>query len=172
MIDRIVALRLSDDHDTPHQIGLFFSHGFTLHQFAHLQSLTLYDVQSNETIRRILLQCYHLVNKVSECSNLTVTSIAETKAYKYFDLCKEIIFRFIPMCILKIFRINNISITNSPSSINNNDFDVTPITKCLSESQSPFPSGSTLTPNVKGRTSNCEITLFNNDHSRSISYRN
>ncbi|CAF3331041.1 unnamed protein product [Rotaria socialis] len=102
MIDRIVALRLSDDHDTPHQIGLFFSHGFTLHQFAHLQSLTLYDVQSNETIRRILLQCYRgfLVNKVSECSNLTVTSIAETKAYKYFDLCKEIIFRFIPMCIL------------------------------------------------------------------------
>ncbi|CAF4858425.1 unnamed protein product [Rotaria socialis] len=41
-----------------------------------------------------------LVYKVSECSNLTVTSIAETKAYKYFDFCKEIIFHFIRICIL------------------------------------------------------------------------
>ncbi|CAM2726382.1 unnamed protein product [Rotaria socialis] len=51
----------------------------------------------------ILVICFlfpALVYKVSECSNLTVTSIAETKAYKYFDFGKEIIFHFIRICIL------------------------------------------------------------------------
>ena len=41
-----------------------------------------------------------LVYKVGECNNLAVTTIATTKAYKYFGICKEILLRFIPICIL------------------------------------------------------------------------
>ncbi|CAF3340462.1 unnamed protein product [Rotaria sp. Silwood2] len=67
MIDRIIALRLSDDHDTPDQIDLFFSYGFTLHQFVHLQSLTLYHLQSNQTIRRIVVQCRRLPHLTRLC---------------------------------------------------------------------------------------------------------
>ena len=67
MIDRIIALRLSDDHDTPDQIDLFFSHGFTLHRFVHLQSLTLYHLQSNETIRQIVVQCRRLSHLTRFC---------------------------------------------------------------------------------------------------------
>ena len=41
-----------------------------------------------------------LVYKVGDCNNLAVTIIATTKAYKYFGICKEILLRFIPICIL------------------------------------------------------------------------
>jgi len=43
-----------------------------------------------------------LVYKVGECNDLDVTSIAKIKAtaYKYFGMCKEILLRFIPICIL------------------------------------------------------------------------
>ena len=41
-----------------------------------------------------------LVYKVGECNNLDGTNLAATKAYKYFGICKEILLRFIPICIL------------------------------------------------------------------------
>lgn len=41
-----------------------------------------------------------LVYKVGQCNNLDVTTIATTKEYKYFGVCKEILLRFIPICIL------------------------------------------------------------------------
>jgi hypothetical protein len=41
-----------------------------------------------------------LVYTVGQCSSLDLTSIAKTKAYKYFGMCKEILLRFIPICIL------------------------------------------------------------------------
>ena len=41
-----------------------------------------------------------LVYKVGECNNLDVTILATTQAYKYFGICKEILLRFIPICIL------------------------------------------------------------------------
>ncbi|CAF1652693.1 unnamed protein product, partial [Adineta ricciae] len=41
-----------------------------------------------------------LVYKVGDCNNLAVTSIAKMKAYEYFGMCKEILLRFIPICIL------------------------------------------------------------------------
>jgi hypothetical protein len=41
-----------------------------------------------------------LVYKVGDCNNLALTSIARTKAYEYFGMCKEIVLRFIPICIL------------------------------------------------------------------------
>ncbi|UJR14168.1 hypothetical protein I4U23_001163 [Adineta vaga] len=41
-----------------------------------------------------------LVYKVDDCNSLSLTSIAKTKAYEYFGMCKEILLRFIPICIL------------------------------------------------------------------------
>jgi hypothetical protein len=41
-----------------------------------------------------------LAYKVGECNNLAPTLLAQTKAYKYFGICKEILLRFIPICIL------------------------------------------------------------------------
>ena len=41
-----------------------------------------------------------LVYKVGDCNNLALTVIATTKAYKYFGICKEIVLRAIPICIL------------------------------------------------------------------------
>jgi len=41
-----------------------------------------------------------LVYKVGECNNLALTSVARMKAYEYFGMCKEILLRFIPICIL------------------------------------------------------------------------
>ena len=41
-----------------------------------------------------------LAYRVGDCKNLALTSIATTKAYKYFGICKEILLRFIPICIL------------------------------------------------------------------------
>jgi hypothetical protein len=58
--DRITALRLSDDDDTPHQIDLFLSDRFTLHRFIQLKSLSLYHLSSNEIIKKVVLQFRHL----------------------------------------------------------------------------------------------------------------
>jgi hypothetical protein len=60
--DRIIALRLSNDHDTPYQINLFLSasDGFTLRRFIHLQSLSFYHLCSNRIIKKIVLQCHDL----------------------------------------------------------------------------------------------------------------
>ncbi|CAF0753811.1 unnamed protein product [Didymodactylos carnosus] len=41
-----------------------------------------------------------LVYRVSKCNNAEPTQIASTLAYKYFGICKEILLRFIPICIL------------------------------------------------------------------------
>jgi hypothetical protein len=60
MIEQIIALRLSDDDDTPHQIHLFLARGFTLDRFIHLRSLSLYYVCSNELVNKLVLQCCQL----------------------------------------------------------------------------------------------------------------
>ncbi|CAF0989231.1 unnamed protein product [Didymodactylos carnosus] len=41
-----------------------------------------------------------LVYKISKCNNAEQTQIAVTLAYKYFGIIKEILLRFIPICIL------------------------------------------------------------------------
>jgi hypothetical protein len=94
-----------------------------------------------------------LAYKVGECNNLAPTLLAQTKAYKYFGICKEILLRFIPICILicsnclllstvhaanKKFKpkkkIIQTTISLQPSSING--CDTKPINKYISESQS------------------------------------
>lgn len=97
-----------------------------------------------------------LVYKVGECNNLTVTWIARKKAYEYFGMCKEILLRFIPICILICSNCLLLSTVRSanqkfkpkkksdpmsttttvlyqPSS---NGCDTTPINKYVSETQS------------------------------------
>jgi hypothetical protein len=43
---QIRSFILSNDDETPQQIQLFFSHGFNLWLFTHLQSLSLYHIHS------------------------------------------------------------------------------------------------------------------------------
>ncbi|CAF3332617.1 unnamed protein product [Rotaria sp. Silwood2] len=58
--DRITALRLSDDDDTPNQIDLFLSKFLTFHRFVQLKSLSLYHLSSFEIINKIVFQFRHL----------------------------------------------------------------------------------------------------------------
>jgi hypothetical protein len=96
-----------------------------------------------------------LVYKVGECHNLALTLIAKTKAYEYFGMCKEILLRFIPICILicsNCLLLSTVRAANQkfkpkkraveaiattvflqPSS---NGCDTTPINKYVSETQS------------------------------------
>ncbi|CAF1261568.1 unnamed protein product [Rotaria sordida] len=60
IIDRIISLRLSDDDDTPQQIDIFISYGFTLRQFLQLQTLSLYYLCSYETTMKIIEELHHL----------------------------------------------------------------------------------------------------------------
>jgi hypothetical protein len=98
-----------------------------------------------------------LVYKVGECNNLALTSIAKTKAYEYFGMCKEILLRFIPICILicsnclllstvrsanqkfkpqKQPRQSTTKLTTDFLQPSSNGCDKTSITKYISESQS------------------------------------
>jgi hypothetical protein len=98
-----------------------------------------------------------LVYKVGECNNLALTSIAKTKAYEYFGMCKEILLRFIPICILicsnclllstvrsanqkfkpqKQPRQSTTKLTTDFLQPSSNGCDRTSITKYISESQS------------------------------------
>ncbi|CAF2737583.1 unnamed protein product [Rotaria sp. Silwood2] len=60
VIDRIISLRLSDDDDTPQQIDIFISYGFSLRQFIQLQTLSLYHLFSYETTMKIIEELHHL----------------------------------------------------------------------------------------------------------------
>ena len=95
-----------------------------------------------------------LVYKVGDCHNLDLTILATTKAYKYFGICKEILLRLIPICILifsnclllstvhlanKKFQPKNKVILQPPEislQTTNNGCDTKPINKYISESQS------------------------------------
>ena len=60
LADRITALRLSDDDDTPNQIDLFLSDYFPRYQFIQLKSLILYHISSIGIIKKVVLQFRHL----------------------------------------------------------------------------------------------------------------
>ncbi|CAF3120529.1 unnamed protein product [Rotaria sp. Silwood2] len=57
---QITSLYLSEKDDSPGQIDRFYSHGFTLRQFTHLQSLSLYHLHSQDTMNKILLDLPYL----------------------------------------------------------------------------------------------------------------
>ena len=57
MTDAIIALRLSDDDDTPQQINLFFTYNFSFQQhFIYLQSLSIHRIYSSQSLHRIMLE--------------------------------------------------------------------------------------------------------------------
>jgi hypothetical protein len=60
--DRVIALQLSDDTETPGQINLFVSYIPLLTQFTHLRSITLYNLRSYHMLLKILDECQHLCN--------------------------------------------------------------------------------------------------------------
>lgn len=62
IIDHIVSLGLSDTDDTPQQIYLFRSFGWTLNQFENLRSLSLDNIRSGEMITNILPECPQLIH--------------------------------------------------------------------------------------------------------------
>ncbi|CAF1656922.1 unnamed protein product [Adineta ricciae] len=109
-----------------------------------------------------------LVYKVGGCNNLDVTMIATTKAYKYFSICKEVLLRFIPICILifsnclllstvhaanKKFKPtkkshNSLTVTTTSISLqpSSNGCDTKSINKYISESQSQTDSLLPISP--------------------------
>ena len=57
LLDRMVALTLSENDDTPNLPGLFLAHHFTLDRSIRLQSLCLDSMQSGDLLRQIVAQC-------------------------------------------------------------------------------------------------------------------
>ncbi|CAF2627985.1 unnamed protein product [Rotaria sp. Silwood2] len=133
-----------------------------------------------------------LVYKVGECNNLDVTIIARTKAYKYFGICKEILLRFIPICILicsnclllatvhaanRKFKpkknVKQPSVeTTQPISLQplSNGCDTKPINKYVSETQSQTDTRSPIlldpTTNGEDRKLSVPVTSKNKMHIR------
>jgi hypothetical protein len=64
LTDHIQSLILSNNDDTPQQIDLFFEHNLTFNQFHNLQSLSLYDLCSNELIIKIIFELKSLPNLI------------------------------------------------------------------------------------------------------------
>jgi hypothetical protein len=128
-----------------------------------------------------------LAYKVGDCNNLDLTILATTKAYKYFGICKEILLRFIPICILvfsnclllstvhvanKKFKpkkpVLQTTISLQPSI---NGCDTKPINKYISESQSQTDTLLTISPdestnNGQQRKSSASTTSKNKMHIR------
>jgi hypothetical protein len=102
-----------------------------------------------------------LAFKIDKCHNLELTDVAKTKAYAYFGRCKEVLLRFIPICILIFSNCLLLStvraanqkfkptkkqqqqpIQTTPNATtlflqpSSNGCDTTPINKYISESQS------------------------------------
>ena len=138
-----------------------------------------------------------LVFKVGECNNLDLTILATTKAYKYFGMCKEILLRFVPICILicsnclllstvhvanKKFKPKKKLLQSSPVQttislqLSSNGCDTKPINKYISESQSQtdtlipiLPDESTT--NSQHRKSSVPTTSKNKMHVRKTTTR-
>ena len=58
-LDQIIAFRLSND-ETPDLPELLPSHGFILNRFLRLQSLSLYNIHSLQTLTKLIYQCRSL----------------------------------------------------------------------------------------------------------------
>ncbi|CAF1394722.1 unnamed protein product [Rotaria sordida] len=69
--NKINSLSLSENDDTPGEIYQFYYNGFTLRQFVYLQRLSLYNIYSEDIIKRIVLDLSYLNNinylKFDEC---------------------------------------------------------------------------------------------------------
>lgn len=106
-----------------------------------------------------------LVYKVGECNNLALTSIARMKAYEYFGMCKEILLRFIPICILifsnclllSTVRAANLKFKPQKKSISTNPSTnislATPVNGCDGHSQCDTLISNDSTTNIQRRSS-------------------
>jgi len=70
--NQIISLSLSDNNDkTPPQTHIFFSSGLLLKQFMHLRSLSLSYIDSDVTMRKLMIDCHRLPHlthlKVIKC---------------------------------------------------------------------------------------------------------
>ncbi len=103
-----------------------------------------------------------LVYKVGDCNNLDLTILATTKGYKYFGICKEILLRFIPICILicsNCLLLSTVHVANKKFQpkktvletrislqLSTNGCDTKAINKYTSESQSQTDTLLSITP--------------------------
>ena len=62
LTENIFSLYLSNDDETPNLCEHFLSYGFTLDRFIHLKSLSIYYINSSDTINQMIDQCHRLVN--------------------------------------------------------------------------------------------------------------
>ncbi|CAF4281581.1 unnamed protein product, partial [Rotaria sordida] len=58
--NKINSLSLSENDDTPGEIYQFYYYGFNLRQFVYLQRLSLYNIYSEDIIKRIVLDLSYL----------------------------------------------------------------------------------------------------------------
>ena len=78
IFDRIIAIQLSNDHETVNQIDMFLSNNYSLQQFINLKSLIFHDISSEKLLTEIICQCVHL-------PNLTTLGFISC----YFDTCRK-----------------------------------------------------------------------------------
>ena len=62
MSEYIISLNVSNDDETPNLCEYFLSYGSTLDRFIHLKSLSLYHVDSPDTIKAMIHQCGRLLH--------------------------------------------------------------------------------------------------------------
>ncbi|CAF3806066.1 unnamed protein product [Rotaria sp. Silwood1] len=62
--NKVISLAFSDYRDTPKQMSLFFSYIPSLHRFTQLQSLTLSNIHSYDTVVQFLNECHYLYNLI------------------------------------------------------------------------------------------------------------
>jgi hypothetical protein len=62
--NRVITLHLSNAGETPEQINLFYSYILSFNQFTQLRSLELSNLNSYQTLLKLLSECHHL-NKLT-----------------------------------------------------------------------------------------------------------
>lgn len=62
IVDGVISLGLSDDDNTPQQIGLFLSHNFHLKQFINLQTVSLSNIRCPYILDKLITECFHAVS--------------------------------------------------------------------------------------------------------------
>ncbi|CAF3765429.1 unnamed protein product [Rotaria socialis] len=83
--DQIVALRLSDNDNTPQQIGLFLSYNFRLHRFINLQTISLSNLHSSYTLNRLINEFSTLISLTDLILTNCYISINRNSADRWYD---------------------------------------------------------------------------------------
>ncbi|CAF3150270.1 unnamed protein product [Rotaria sp. Silwood2] len=62
IVNRIISLRLSDDDNTPQQIGLFLSYNFQIQHFINLKTISLSNIHSSYILDKLINECSHILS--------------------------------------------------------------------------------------------------------------